>query len=428
MLQNILRFLDLHQLNNADRLLIVGFSGGLDSSVLLHALHQLKQNKSLAAALQAVYIDHGLQECSGSWATHCQQVCADYKLPFQAIRIDVQAARGQSPEAAARKGRYAAFENLFELQSQQPVLLTAHHQDDQAETVLLQLLRGAGAAGLSAMPEVKLLGAGLQARPLLGFSREELEAYVAKKQLSYIEDPSNKEDNFDRNFLRNQVLPLLQQRWPSANKTITRSAGLLAEQQDLVNSELQPALAEYASGSVFTPIESTPPSKIFALLRLWLREQGATMPSQAVLAQLQSLLYSGGEVSWGEEGSRTVVRGFSGKLFYCDLAAELKRKSLSLKNSLVWSLNKPLGLEELYLELNPQLLQPQEVALPADTREVLVRFDQPNSTRLYIDGHKHSKSLKNIFQERAVPPWLRAYCPLLYVDDKLRGVITIAHY
>lgn len=428
MQKNILRFLERHQLNSADSLLTLGFSGGLDSSVLLHALAELKHSTNLIAPLQIVYIDHDLQSCSADWAEHCQQVCTAYKLPFQAIRIDAQSVRGQSPEAAARQARYAAFKNLFNSQLLKPVLLTAHHQDDQAETVLLQLLRGAGAAGLSAMPELKVLGSGYQARPLLDVSRSALESYAKQQQLRYIEDPSNQQDNYDRNFLRNQVMPLLQQRWPSASKTITRSAALLAEQHKLLNTELQPVLANYASGRIFSPLVNTPASRLSALLRLWLQEQGAATPSQAILTQLQPLLNTGGEVSWGEGGERSVVRGFAGKLFYIDLAAELKRTNLSLKNPINWDLATPHNIEELGLELSTELLECQNIQLPLGTQQLTVKFDQASTSRLYLAGHSRSKRLKNAFQEAAVPPWLRAYCPLLYVDDKLRGIITITHY
>ena len=313
MQQTLVSFLERHQLNNANTHLIIGYSGGLDSSVLLHTLAQLQD--SLHAQLQAVYIDHGLQAQSRTWADHCAAQCAAYHLPFQTIRINAQATRGQSPEQAARAARYQAFSKLLNAQSRQCVLLTAHHQDDQAETLMLQLMRGAGPTGLSAMPEMKTLGDGQQGRPWLTSSRAQLERYAEQYQLAYIQDPSNLENDYDRNYLRNQVMPILQQRWPSANKTMARSAALLAEQQALLTTELQAALRCNTQGAVFAPPAKLAANKLSALLRLWLQEQGAATPSQAVLTQVQQLLDARqdakGEVAWGQGEDRVIVRSLS---------------------------------------------------------------------------------------------------------------------
>lgn len=428
MQQTLLNFLERYQLNNKNTLLIIGYSGGLDSSVMLHTLAQLQG--SLHAQLLAVYIDHGLQAESKAWASHCEAKCSAYNMPFQTIRINAQAAQGQSPEQAARAGRYHAFETLFAQQDIASVLLTAHHQDDQAETLLLQLMRGAGPAGLSAMPAIKALGQGRQGRPLLSKSRAELEEYAQQYQLSYIQDPSNLEDNYDRNYLRNRVMPLLQQRWPSANTTVARSAALLAEQQILLNAELQAALQKNTQEGVFAPAEKLAASKLSALLRLWLQEQGAATPSQGVLAQIQKLLDARqdakGEVTWGEFDDSVIIRSYGGRLYCCDTQLEKQRASLTPEKYSVWNTTSSLVIKELELELNEDLLQQQNIRLPEATVYVDIKFNQPNSTRVYQVGHQHSKSLKNAFQEAKVPHWLRAYCPLLYVDDKLRGIIIIS--
>lgn len=429
MRQHILSFLEQHQLNHADSLLVVGFSGGLDSSVLLHGLVQLQRESLLMARLHAVYIDHGLQDLSTTWSHHCAAECTAYSIPFQAIRINAKPARGQSPEQAARQGRYQAFKSFLAQQQLSPTLLTAHHQNDQAETLLLQLMRGAGASGLSAMPGLKPLGVGQQGRPLLNLSHSELEFYAADKQLKYKQDPSNQDDSFDRNFLRNQVMPLLQQRWPSASKTIARSASLLAEQQELLNTELQQSLAEYSADDLFSPPSTIAPSKLSALLRLWLHKQGASMPSQAVLAQVQALLNSPaqGEVAWGAGEARVLIRSYGNSLYCCAWYIEQQRKQFQASAYTRWEVATVLKIPALGLELSQQLLQQQGIQLPDGTQELELKFDQPSSSRLYLQGHKHSKSLKNTFQEAKIPPWLRAYCPLLYLNGKLHGIVLITH-
>ena len=173
----------------------VAFSGGLDSHVLLHALHQLRE--VLDANIGAVHVNHGLQSMADDWVVHCQQVCADLDVPFVSLAADGKALRGESPEAAARHARYTALADWLPAKD---CLLTAQHQDDQAETLLLQLLRGSGVSGLAAMPCSTMLGAGRHLRPLLDVSRDELHRYARAHQLFWIEDPSKTDTAFDRNY------------------------------------------------------------------------------------------------------------------------------------------------------------------------------------------------------------------------------------
>ncbi len=178
----------------------------------------------------ALYVDHGLQAAATAWGEHCAHVCRALNVPFRVLRIDARPAPGESPEAAARRARYAAL--AAEL-SPDSALLTAHHRDDQAETLLLQLLRGAGPHGLAAMPAVSRLGQGWLLRPLLNVDRAELLAYARAHDLQWIEDASNQDTGFDRNYLRHRVLPLLRERWPAMNRTLARSARRCAETASL---------------------------------------------------------------------------------------------------------------------------------------------------------------------------------------------------
>ena len=215
----------------------VAFSGGLDSQVLLHALAQLR--RELAAPVAAVHIHHGLSPNADRWAAQCDAACAALAIPCEVRHVQARHAAGESREAAARAARYAAFAQILDTDD---MLLTAHHQDDQAETLLLMLLRGAGVAGLAGMPAWRGLGRGRLARPLLSLSRQTLRDYALRCGLRWIEDESNFDTSLHRNFLRHEVLPRLREAWPAADRTLARSAAHLGEATEL--------LAELAAGDV----------------------------------------------------------------------------------------------------------------------------------------------------------------------------------
>ena len=191
----------------------VALSGGLDSTVLLHLLVQLRKTHSLPP-ITAVHVHHGLQAAADAWPAHCQALCKGLGVPLQVIAVQVQA--GASVERAARDARYQAFTAIS---GAGEVLLLGQHRDDQAETLLFRLLRGAGVSGLAGMPRQRRLGAGHLCRPLLDVSRAQLESYARAQGLSWIEDPSNSQTDFSRNFLRHEVLPVLARRWPQAAGT-----------------------------------------------------------------------------------------------------------------------------------------------------------------------------------------------------------------
>jgi tRNA(Ile)-lysidine synthase len=207
----------------------IAFSGGLDSTVLLHLLAHLAKTQSLPT-LNAIHVHHGLQAAADAWPEHCRSVCAALGVPLQVVRVQVQP--GASLERAARDARYHAFTETVQANE---VLLTAQHRDDQAETLLFRLLRGAGVRGLSGMPRQRPLGKGHLLRPLLDVTRAELEAYASEQGLSWVEDPSNEDRQYSRNYLRHQVFPALASRWPQAVATMARSAAHLSEAQALLD-------------------------------------------------------------------------------------------------------------------------------------------------------------------------------------------------
>jgi tRNA(Ile)-lysidine synthase len=220
----------------------VAFSGGVDSTVLAHALARRRRD---FGGLRLLHVDHGLQAASGDWSRHCAAIAGHLRLPFVGLDATIRRRRGESPEAAAREARYALLAMVLEPAE---VLVTAQHRDDQVETLLLQLLRGAGVAGLAAMPPIARFGAGCIARPLLTEPRETIESYARLHRLRWVEDPSNMELHFARNFLRARVLPTIRANWPGADEAIARSARHIAEAGRLLATLADEDLARAADG------------------------------------------------------------------------------------------------------------------------------------------------------------------------------------
>ena len=266
----------------------VSYSGGLDSTVLLHALATIRAGAGIA--LRAVHVDHGLQPGSADVAERCRLASLRFGIPFGVIRLGLEPSTGESIEAAAREARYAVLGRQL---APGEWLLTAHHRDDQLETVLIQLLRGAGVAGLAAMPARARLGQGWHARPLLEVDRAELADYAVRENLSWQQDPMNDETRFDRSWLRTRVLPAIRERWPAAAATVARSASHLAEASKL----LAEVAANDATGVLDAGCLSLEGLKCLSrerrvnLLRWWLRQQGLRPPPAARLAAAMHALF-----------------------------------------------------------------------------------------------------------------------------------------
>ena len=258
----------------------VAYSGGVDSQVLLHALAALRQ--SIFFELRAVHIHHGLNPKANDWQQHCELICRDLNIELTVHALTMSSSH-DNIEARARALRYQFFASLLQ---ENDCLLTGHHQDDQAETVLLQLLRGAGPKGLSAMPASSVLGKGLLLRPFLNISRDALLSYANEHQLQWIDDDSNQNTRFSRNFIRQDILPLLKQRWPSAVETIARSARHCAETEALLEAFLGPLFKECLlenNALALIPLKKLTPIQQKHVFRQWLFHCGFSSPNELKL-------------------------------------------------------------------------------------------------------------------------------------------------
>jgi len=391
---------------------IVAYSGGLDSHVLLHLVH------SSGLSCLAVYIDHGLQALSKSWSAHCAANCQLLAVEFQSVSVNARAAAGESPEASARTARYRA---LAELMRPGDILLTAQHLQDQAETLLLQMLRTAGPDGLAAMPQTKLFAQGWHLRPLLGVARTELEAYARHHQLQWIEDPSNTDQRYDRNFFRQSVFPLLQQRWPAINQTLSNVSLLQAEASELMNDLAALDAPSMISGDTLaiSALIRLSPARQRNSIRYWLKQLELDVPTAKRLHEILGPMLTAADdksplVSWAE----TEVRRFQG-----DLYAMPRLSEHAASQHLTWSGRQVINLESLRQQV---LLQSAETGLSTDIlhKSLTIRFRQ-GGEKIKPAGRAHTMDLKKLMQQAAIPPWLRDRIPLLYLDDEL---IAVADY
>jgi len=403
----------LNQCNNPAHIYI-GYSGGIDSHVLLHLCASITKLKD---SITAVYVHHGLQAEADSWARHCEKTADSLGIDFILLRVNAVANQGESPEEAARNARYTALKSLVGVDD---VLLLAQHRDDQLETVLLQLFRGSGLRGLSAMPERMVFGQGVMLRPLLNVSKLTIDNYAQVNGLNWVDDPSNLGHDYDRNFLRNAVLPLLKQRWPACDKTVARSARHCADAQFVIS-----ALAEELFNRVFkaddktlciSQLQTYEVTQQQLVIREWFQALNLKMPAQAFVERLQSEVLSAREDSDPVlSGQGYCVRRYRDKL-YC-----LKQAAPEIVRDTIW----PAGQTSIRVS-DHQILScmPSSVGIdPAQWQNAtIVVKARSGGEKIGLPGRKSHHALKKLFQEAGIPPWERKMIPLVYLDDKLAAV------
>ena len=391
----------------------VGFSGGLDSTVLLHLFVRLRERGSLAE-LQAVHVHHGLQATADAWVSYCAEVCKTLEVPLDTLHVRTDDLA--SLERAAREARYAAFAQVLPADG---CLVLGQHRDDQLETLLLRLLRGAGVKGLAGMPGARPFAAGRLWRPLLDEPRSALLAYAQAEGLEWIEDPSNADSQLDRNYLRHEVLPRLRGRWPGMDQVMARSAGHLAEADALLGELAALDLQQAQAGEqrfAWLPLPSLALAPLQALsearqrnaLRVWLAPL-TRQPDSAHWAGWQALR-EGGEASdplWRLEGGS--VRRGAGRIWWVPET---------------WSAEPPplvVTAQANTLELpgNGRLVFEGEGAAPGWR----IAYRQ-GGERLVVPG-RGTRDLKRLLNERGVPPFLRGRLPLLWQGDELLAVANL---
>lgn len=398
---------------------VLALSGGLDSVVLLK-LFALLREKNADLPLAAVHVHHGLNPRADDWVVFCQSLCHKLAVSLTVSRIDINPAPGESLEAAARHGRYRALAASL---AAGEALVTAHHANDQGETFLLQALRGAGVAGLAAMPPARLFAAGWLLRPLLAWTRGELAAWAGGQGLSWIEDDSNRDLSFDRNFLRHEVMPLLEGRWPGLAHTLGRACALQREARALLDELAAADLAGCLDEDSGAGRLSIPPllplsrARQAGLLRYWLRLQGVQVPDHDRLDQvIDSLLPARDDgqprVAWAD----VELRRYRQQLYLLRRQAA-PDPALNMDWDLQGSLEIPgLGSLRLCAADRPGL---SAARLSGQRGRVSLRQGGESLSPAGRGGHHE---LKKLFQEAGIPPWERQRLPLLYIGAELVAV------
>lgn len=396
----------------------IAYSGGLDSTVLLHLAHTYSLDKKIK--LVAFHIHHGLNPHADDWLSHCQSVCKEFEMALLYKRIHLQKAPKEGIEAAARYARYRAIDELSQKESHLKLILTAHHENDQAETVLMQMMRGAGVKGLSGMeplgqfPEVDsqlLLG-----RPLLSFSRQSLEAYAKENALKWVHDGSNNDNRYTRNAIRNHLLPEMTQMFPQVEKTLARSAmhmqmanRLLEEvaQKDLLFCEENGALS-------LSKIASLGEDHFDNLFRYWLSQRHLRMPSVAWLENAKKQLFH------AKEDAQMRIE-YEGMIFYRYrdhiLMQPSQKFSLSVQ-VLNWNGQEEISLENFGGKL---IFTESQEGLERSfllENELLI---QPYSGRakMKVQENRKTRTLKQHYQEKGISAIERGSYPLIYVKNEL---------
>lgn len=389
--------------------LVVAYSGGLDSHCLLHMLSQSQFPEYSGKNLLAIHINHHLSEEADNWQTHCQKTCdkLDVQLIVEDVYLDLNSS--QSIEQQARVLRYKYLSNHL---NKKDILLTAHHLDDQAETFLLQAMRGAGVKGLASMPERKSFADGEHHRPLLNWSRQQLMDYATKHQLTWIEDDSNADTSFDRNFIRHKVMPKLTKRWQKAANSLAQSARYCAQSiaclNELAEIDAREVIDSQRRASI-AKLTTLSPARQINVLHYWLKTCGCTIPEESVLHQLFTAVIAAREdampkLQW--QGGE--IRRYRQYLYASPAFISQPIKPFQ------WQVNEPLFIHGKVVEFMPHIKHLPET--------VQIRNAKPNDSVRY---HGQSKSLKKVFQGWGIPPWERETLPLAFNDNQLLGYMQL---
>lgn len=415
--------------------IVIGYSGGVDSQVLLHALATAKKSSKFANQLSVIHVHHGLNAQADNWAQSCEQTCQQLSIPCQVLKIEINKSARQSLEALAREARYQAIAQVI---NQDAVLVTGHHGNDQLETLLLALKRGSGVSGLKAMTHSsEVFGINL-VRPLLNFSRQQIEQYAEQKQLTWVEDSSNTDQSYDRNFIRHSITPVLTERWPQFISQVQKSTEHLAQAEQLLFelAELDYANCqlnnEWGKGLAIASLKQLSQARFNNLLRYWLKQQQQLMPSSQQLQQIWQQLHSEQPNQLTVQLAQCCIRRYQQQLLatpiYQDVTAfSAQVEQTQLEHELTLNLPDQLGQLSLIKKAQGAVDHQADTSCcllqaPKAGQQITIGFSHQNPMCL-PEYRQHRRALKKVLQELNIPTWQRQRIPFLYYDDELVAAI-----
>ncbi len=388
----------------------VGYSGGADSTALLCALHELKP--ALAADIKALHVNHGLHPDSDAWQSHCEAFCRKLGIELQVRRICVNRNSGSGLEAEARRMRYGVVEETLRAGE---LFLTAHHRDDQAETLLLNLIRGSGVDGLAAMPQTRTLGRGLLARPLLEFTMQSLRQYLLHRDLEWLEDPSNLDQSHDRNYVRQRLIPELEKRWPGVSERIVRSARHCRDVSSTLAMWADDRMAGCLPHRRVLDLSSLDcnASEFRFLVRRWVHiNQAPPLPARRLEALSDQSLHASTRSQVCAEWEGWVIHQFRNRLWL------QPQSTISTCPEMQWDKPGPLDLGPSIGSIEFQSV----IDLPPGPVRVKARR---GGERIHTRSSGHHRDVKDILREAGIPPWLRPSVPLLYTQENMLAVADL---
>jgi tRNA(Ile)-lysidine synthase len=393
----------------------IALSGGIDSVVLLHLLHQLQKTQNFT--LIASHVHHGLSKNADKWVKFCEKLCTKLSVPLDVHYIKLPQKKSLGIEGEARRLRYEKL-----LKSKTDLVVLAHHEDDQAETFLLQLIRGAGVKGLSSMAHFD--GSRRLWRPLLNASRIDIESYAKKHKLKWIEDESNQNIDFDRNFIRSKVFPLLKNRFNHIIKVISRSASHLAEAQHLLDDLAKIDLKKFLKSDNYKhklkvkALEKLSLSRAKNVLRYWIEINDHMMPSKDLLDELlRQVLTAKKDATIKIQLSKEFeIRRYQDEIYI------VTKNHKNLKNyEIIWA-----GESEILLpngtQLNFKKVKGRGIDFKFLNDQKLKIRNRQGGEFFKPDSKRPTKKIKQLLQESNLPPWEREFFPMIFVGDELVAV------
>lgn len=405
----------------------IALSGGLDSVVLVHLFARLRAEIAPDLAISAHHINHGLSDNAAFWQDFCCLLCTELAVDFNCSAVKLVKAKRTSLEALAREKRYRCLTRSLRADS---YLVTAHHQDDQLETVLLALKRGAGNTGLQGILCKQKLQRGYLIRPLLNFSRQQLESYAQSFDLQWIEDESNNDQVFDRNYIRHSISPLLKARWPAIAKTVARSAAICQEQQQLLDEVAQLDFARCACQLLNQPVliieqlQTLSVARRNNVLRYWFKINKLNYPSAKQLSVVWSdIVLAAQDASPQMQFQHVSLRRYRQHLYLVE-----EQSAVDFNETRIWTGEEQVNLLAGRVKLHFERLKEAAGALPVNRdSEVKICFRAHLPAKLSCTpiGRSRSRSIKKLLHEYHVPPWLRDFVPFILLDGKLQQAVGL---